>query len=114
MKSDERFRIFISYSRRDSAIAHKLTEALEGEEFQISIDTRDLPFGEEWQKELSEFIHSCDTVIWLVSSSSVTSRWVKWELGEVQRAGKRLIPVVIEMVTPEDLPQTRRLRQDLS
>ena len=105
MKSDERFRIFISYSRRDSAIAHKLTEALEGEEFQISIDTRDLPFGEEWQKELSEFIHSCDTVIWLVSSSSVTSRWVKWELGEVQRAGKRLIPVVIERVTPEDLPE---------
>ncbi|MEM7056856.1 MAG: toll/interleukin-1 receptor domain-containing protein [Pseudomonadota bacterium] len=101
----DRMQLFISYSRRDSEAAHAMVMALEAEGFAVTIDTRDLPFGEEWQQELRDFIHAADTVIWLVSPDSVGSRWVNWELGEVQRAGKRLFPVVVRETTPEDLPE---------
>ena len=49
-------RVFISYSRRDLNIAGRLVTALEDLGFQVTIDRRDLPYGEEWLKELSDFI----------------------------------------------------------
>jgi hypothetical protein len=47
--------------------------ALNERGFEVKIDTRDLPFGEEWQKELADFIRLSDTVIWLVSEASIRS-----------------------------------------
>ncbi len=86
----ERLKIFISYSRRKSAGADALVDALEARGFDVIIDRRDLPIGEKWQAELSEFIRLSDTVIWLVSELSVRSAWVNWELDEVAKRNKRL------------------------
>lgn len=98
-------RVFISYSRRDTAVADRLVSALEEAGFVVAIDRRDLPYGEEWQQELAHFIRASDTVVWLVSSASLASRWCHWELGEVQRTSKRLLPVAIESAAPESLPE---------
>ncbi|MEM7212544.1 MAG: toll/interleukin-1 receptor domain-containing protein [Pseudomonadota bacterium] len=98
-------RIFICYSRRDGEVADAMVNWLESSGFEVTIDKRDLPFGEEWQEELSEFIRAADTVVWLVSPTSVSSRWVNWELGEVQRSGKRLVPVVVKETLHERLPE---------
>lgn len=104
-KQKDIMKLFISYSRTDMVIADSLVAALEAEGFGVTIDRRDLPYGEAWQGELSEFIRECDTVVWLVSQSSIRSQWVNWELGEVQRLNKRLMPVVIGPVDPHQLPQ---------
>jgi hypothetical protein len=45
--------VFISYSRRDLALAEALVSALEGADFEVMIDRRDLPYGEGWQTELA-------------------------------------------------------------
>ncbi len=102
----DKLKLFISYSRRDMAAADALVTALEGEGFEITIDRRDLPYGEEWQKELGDFIRGSDTVVWLVSPDSVASKWCNWELGEVGRLHKRLVPVKIRDVAPEELPES--------
>ena len=104
--ASDRLKLFISYSRRDIVAADALVAALEGEDFEITIDRRDLPYGEEWQKELADFIQGSDTVVWLVSPDSVKSKWCKWELGMVGRSNKRLVPVRIRDVAPEDLPES--------
>jgi len=104
--SDKRLRVFISYSRRDAEIADRIVSLLERHEFDVAIDRRDLPYGEEWQKELGALIAHSDTVIWLVSPDSVASKWCNWELGELQRLSKRLIPVRVRDVPPEALPQS--------
>src|SRR5262245_43439094 len=101
----DRLRVFISYSRRDMAAADELVQNLEGHGFEVTIDRRDLPYGEEWQKELADFIRASDTVIWLASPDSVKSRWCNWELGEVIRLSKRLVPIKIRNVLPEELPE---------
>jgi len=103
--TDAQLKVFVSYSRRDLAIADAMVAALEKEGFVVSIDRRDLPYGEEWQKELGDFIRASDTVIWLVSPDSVKSSWVAWELGEVGRLNKRLVPVRVADVSPRDLPE---------
>ncbi len=92
---ESKLRVFISYSRSDLAFADQLVIALEQEGFQVLIDRRDLPYGEEWQKELGDFIRGSDTVIWLVSPDSIRSDWCNWELGLVGDLKKRLIPIKI-------------------
>jgi WD40 repeat protein len=104
--SSASLKIFISYSRRDLRIADSFVAELEAQNFEIVIDRRNLPYGEEWQKELADFIRSSDTVLWLISEASLASKWVKWELGEVERLKKRLVPVRIANIDPDALPES--------
>jgi hypothetical protein len=102
--SGDKLGVFLSYSRHDMAAADALVTALEARGFEVLIDRRDLPYGEEWQQELAELVRRCDTVLWLVSAASIDSRMVRWELGEIGRLSKRLVPVQIERVDPITLP----------
>lgn len=102
---DHGLRVFVSYSRHDMAAADALVVALEQHGIDVRIDRRDLPYGQKWQAELAEFIREADTVVWLVSRHSVASKWCNWELGEVVRLNKRLIPVSIADVRPDELPE---------
>ncbi len=45
-------------------------------------------------------------MVWLVSPDSVASKWCNWELGEVGRLNKRLVPVKIRDVALEELPES--------
>lgn len=105
VRESSKLRIFISYSRQDVATADALVEALTSRGFEVTIDRRDLPFGEKWQEELAEFIRLSDTVIWLVSDASINSPWVNWELDEVSRRNKRLIPVIVADTPRDKLPR---------
>jgi tetratricopeptide (TPR) repeat protein len=104
-QNSDAIRVFISYSQRDLTAADHLVTALEGEGFKVTIDRRDLPLGEEWLKELADFIAASDTVVALVSPAFVASKACNWELGQVRATNKRLVPVVIEPVPIEDLPE---------
>lgn len=97
--------VFISYSRRNAAAADALFEALTARGFKMTIDRRDLPFGEKWQAQLAEFIRLSDTVIWLISDASIRSEWVNWELDEVARRNKRLVPVMVGDTPRDKLPR---------
>lgn len=96
--------IFLSYSRSDMALADRLVAALETRGFRCLIDRRDLEYGEKWQGVLRDFIAEADTIIFLVSPKSIDSQWCRWEVAEVARLAKRMIPIVIEFVPPNQLP----------
>lgn len=102
---NDKLRVFLSYSRRDLATANAIADALEQRGIDVLIDRRDLPYGEEWQTELAELIRGADAIVWLVSQASVVSRWCNWELGEVMRLGKRLVPVAMEEMSTRDMPE---------
>ncbi len=105
IRGADRLKVFISYSRRDSGMADALVDALQSHGFEVTIDRRDLPFGEKWQAELAEFIRLSDTVIWLVSEPSIRSEWVNWELDEVAKRNKRLVPVMAGETPRDKLPR---------
>jgi TIR domain len=104
-REPETLKVFISYSRHDARLADALVEKLTARGFDITIDRRDLPFGEKWQLELADFIRLSDTVIWLISEASIQSKWVNWELDEVSRWNKRLVPVMISHTAFDALPR---------
>ncbi|HEV7277085.1 MAG TPA: toll/interleukin-1 receptor domain-containing protein [Devosiaceae bacterium] len=106
MDENDKLRVFICYSRADVGIADELASHLEATgRLDAIIDRRDLPYGEEWQKELAQLIRSSDCVLWLISENSLLSRWCNWELGEVQRTSKRLVPIRITHHNPAALPE---------
>ena len=104
-KQNNKLKLFVSYSRRNSEIADTLVAALEQRGFEVMIDRRDLPFGEKWQSELVDFIRASDTVLWLISEHSVESKWCNWELDEVIKRNKRLVPVMVADTPRDQLPR---------
>lgn len=99
------FRVFVSYARVDIAFAQRLVGALEARGIKVQIDTRDLPTLEDWRRELLGLIRSCDAVIFIVSTASVSSKVCAWEIEQVEKHNKRLAPVVIERVPDDRIPQ---------
>jgi formylglycine-generating enzyme required for sulfatase activity len=99
---DHRAKIFISYSRKDMVFVDRLEPALKARGFAVLIDRRDLPDLVDWQRELLALIRRADTVVFIVSQHSVTSKVVGWELDQVRTQGKRLAPIVIANV--ENIP----------
>jgi hypothetical protein len=79
-RADRKLIVFISYSRADVAFAEAIVDALKTRDFDVLIDRRDLPYGEEWKPELLDFVRQSDAVVFVVSAHSVGSRWCKWEL----------------------------------
>jgi WD40 repeat protein len=99
-----KLKVFISYARGDLAFAERLVEALEARGLEVMIDRRNLPIAEQWQRELGEFIHKADTIVFVVSPRSIGSAWCHWEVGEVAKLNKRLAPVVFEPVADDRIP----------
>ncbi len=101
-------RVFISYSRKDMKTADRIVDALKEKGIDVRIDRRDLPIAVEWQDELADMIRQSETVLWLVSKHSVNSEWCLWELATLTKLNKRLVPLQVGAMKPEDLPEVIR------
>ncbi|MGL1400113.1 toll/interleukin-1 receptor domain-containing protein, partial [Vibrio parahaemolyticus] len=78
--------------------------ALEARDFDVLIDRRDLPALEDWKRELLGFIWQADTVVFITSRNSLTSKVCAWEVEQVSHLSKRLAPVVIEDIGGLEIP----------
>jgi WD40 repeat protein len=104
LSSSDKLKVFVSYARAEMKIADDLVLALKGLGIEVTIDRSELHYGEQWQLELAEFIRRSDTVLWLLSPASIASQWCSWELGEVIRLNKRLVPVRVAPVKDDTIP----------
>ena len=100
----DKLRVFISYSRIDAALANRIAGELESRDFKVVIDRRDLPFGEEWQRELGDLIRSSDVVMFFITESSISSNMCRWELEQSTKYNKRLLPLAVSPFSIATLP----------
>jgi hypothetical protein len=91
--------IFISYNRQERAAARLFAESFELEGFKVWWDAV-LHSGETFDEVIERQLRAAKAVVVLWSPSSVSSRWVRAEATQADRANK-LVPVVIE---PCNLP----------
>ncbi len=96
--------LFVSYSRRDSAFAHRLIDAFKGKDWEFWIDWEDIPPTVDWRKEIEKGIEESDVFLCLIGPNSSGSKYCRREIEHAAKNGKRLIPIVIEDVSPEDVP----------
>ena len=83
-------KIFVSYSRRESAIAEKIAHALQ-EAGQTFLD-RNLKPGEDWRKAVETAIKISDAVLVVIASpDTVGSSWTGYEIGMAEALGKPIM-----------------------
>jgi hypothetical protein len=106
----EKLKVFISYSRRDSAaFADDLMAGLEAAGFAPFLDRHDIVAGEDWETRLSGLIAQSDTVLFVVSPEAVKSDQCTWEVDRTIELSKRLLPIVFKWVPEHDI--TEKLRR---
>jgi hypothetical protein len=95
-------KLFVSYSRKDWAVAEGLVENLSDLGYDVWIDTRigsRVPFGEEIEKALQ----GADVVIVIWTPHSIRSDWVRWEAGEALNRG-RLLQLRVKDIPESEIP----------
>ena len=91
--------VFISYSRKDSDFARKLTNALAETGRDIWIDWEDIARGADWLHEILSGIEATDTFVFIVSQHSLTSEICNREVEHARKHHKRIIPLVLRDIT---------------
>ncbi len=87
--------IFISYSRKDLAIAEKIIDALGKDDLEPWIDWKSIPKGETFEGEIKQGIEKAEVFLFLVSPDSVQSYWCNLEIEHAVQNGKRILPIVV-------------------
>jgi formylglycine-generating enzyme required for sulfatase activity len=102
----EKLKVFISYSRRDSAaFADELLAGLKVAGFAPFLDRHDISAGEDWEGRLGGLIAQSDTVVFVISPEAVKSEQCTWEVDRAKELSKRLLPVVFKSVPDHDIPE---------
>jgi formylglycine-generating enzyme required for sulfatase activity len=108
----EKLKVFISYSRRDSAaFADELVAGLEVGGFAPYLDRHDIAAGEDWEARLGGLIAQSDTVVFVVSPEAVNSERCTWEVDRTIELSKRLLPIIFKPVPEHDIPEKLRRLQ---
>src|SRR5215813_2139926 len=102
----EKLKVFISYSRKDSAaFADELLAGLKVAGFAPFLDRHDIAAGEDWETRLGGLIAQSDTVVFVVSPEAVKSDRCVWEVDRTIELSKRLLPVIFKPVPEHDIPK---------
>src|SRR5262244_3374881 len=103
--AEEKLKVFISYSRKDSAaFADELIAGLELAGFAPFLDRHDIAVGEPWEARLGGLIEQSDTVVFVVSPEAVKSERCDWEINKTLALSKRLLPVIYKSLPDAEIP----------
>src|ERR1051325_10845999 len=111
LKSQERAKesarpdVFVSYSRRDQEFVRGLHSALTAARRDVWVDWEDIPPSADWLGEIERAIESADTVVFVLSPDSVSSKTCRHECSHAAQCNKRILPVLIRDVPASDLPE---------
>ena len=88
--------IFISYSRDDKTLVHPFVEYISNAVGKDCwIDLNSIESGEEFEEVIMKAIDECQVVLFMLSDSSLASKWTKREVYYAESEGKRIVPVIV-------------------
>ena len=87
--------VFISYSHKERAYAHKLADEIKRRGIEVWIDDR-INYGEQWPRVIQENLEHCGVLVVIMSPNAYNSRWVQNELVFAQELGKAVVPLLLE------------------
>lgn len=96
---------FISYARVDLAFADRLVAALQARGFEALIDRTDIFPSEPWSKRIEDLIAQSDTMVFVISPESVSSKVCKDEVAFAVSLNKRIVPIVLRRMSAREVPK---------
>ena len=103
--SKEALKVFVSYSRKDKSFVLWLSDALQARGIRVFRDLDDILPTEEWWPRIETLIAAADTVIFVISPDSVSSKLCARELALCESLNKRVAPIVASDVAGHALPE---------
>jgi len=103
--------VFISYAREDRSKIEPVVSLLRSSGVNAWVDTRDIPAGANWQEEIDKGLDNADALVYVASKHSRDSLWMNRELQRFLDRSKRVIPVIVDDVGEQNLPESLRSRQ---
>ncbi|CAG1003312.1 putative serine/threonine-protein kinase PkwA [Anaerolineales bacterium] len=100
--------IFISYSRKDSAVARKLMQEFKTINLDVWVDWEDIPPAVGWLDEVLQGIERADAFVFLVSPDSAISEVCKVEVEHARKNHKRIVPILVRDVDAKSVVSTIR------
>lgn len=93
--------VFVSYTKNDLEFAHKIAEQMERFPVKVLIDTKEFKVGDKISDRIESLVEQCDYFAYVVSESSLESKWANQELKEALAKNKKILPLVLN---PKSLP----------
>lgn len=91
-----KYNFYISYSHKDTSLAHQIVSLLQQRGYSVFIDT-EMPVGVNWETFLTETIAESNCVIPLITDAFLSSAGVQWEMQtmlDISRGrAKNIIPL---------------------
>jgi hypothetical protein len=104
-------KVFISHTAVDKRFVRRLKARVEAAGYDVWLDEHDLLAGDPLAEQIGEALKRAKVVLVVVSTASVASRWLRYELNiatqRMIRGDCRVIPVVID--SSELPPEVRGL-----
>jgi len=94
--SEEKPKIFISYSWEDKAISRKLADCLRRNGAQVWIDYSQNKAGDSFIRKMNEGLEWCDTFVLLWSKSAANSNFVSLEWEGALANNLKIIPCLLD------------------
>ena len=89
---DSKFNVMISYSHQDSELMLRIRDLLTANGFDVWVDTK-LKGGSNFFKNIGSAVIGCDIFIFILTESSVTSRFCQDEVSLARISSKKILPV---------------------
>ena len=104
-------RVFLSYCRKDVAVAERLKAALEANGFSIWLDLEDIQSG-NWKARVTDGLNRARALVFLMTADSLAAPAVQNELQFALAKGVPIIPVQTEDLAGDALPDWYRFEYD--
>jgi TIR domain len=91
-------KVFISYARKDEALAEKVAAALEEAGLDAWYDKREIMPGDNWAEKIAKGLKESDAMVVLLTPNSLESDLVRRDIDfalSENAYNKRLIPVIV-------------------
>ncbi len=90
--------VFVSYSHKDKDLVLEIINDLMLCACNLWYDTG-IHSGEDWNKEIAEHLFNAECVLFMITSNSIQSEYVKDELNFAKSKQKKIYPVFLENIT---------------
>ncbi|NEP01705.1 MAG: TIR domain-containing protein [Symploca sp. SIO2E9] len=95
--------VFLSYADEDRAFMHKVAITLMREGMTVWTNRTDIKSGAEYGEVIDRGIEQADNMVFLISSASLKSVYCQKEVSYAKSLNKRIIPLLIEEIDPEQI-----------
>ena len=100
--------VFLSYTQENAAVMRQIRNSLCREGLTVWTNTIDIQTGETFEAAIKHGIEQADNLVYLLSPDSLKSAYCQQELNYALSLNKRIIPVLVSSVEPEQIPPALR------